>query len=363
MTRLRTPAARTAPDKPRRKRPRGPDTITLTRRSSLPVWAQIGWRVGLVLGLLVFAVAVHWFEREGLKDNHDGHVSFADAVYFTMISITTTGYGDIVPVTTHTRLFDALVVTPIRIFFVLIFIGTAYTLVVRRSWERWRMERLQRSLSNHVVVAGFGISGAEAVDELIARGTCAAEIVVIDPSEEALERAESLGCTVVSADATRDKTLEAVRIASARAMIVSAGRDDTSILICLTARHLAPRLKISVAVRAEDNELLARQAGATTVINPVSFAGLLLAGSTQGEHIADYLADLASSHGRVRLSERNVLEEECGRALTEVTRGVGLRIYRDGLPFGFWEPETRSLRPGDCIVEILPTIEAEAEAT
>jgi voltage-gated potassium channel len=169
-----------------RHRPRGPDEISMRRRGRLPVWAQIGWRAALVIGLLAFAIAVHWFEREGLKDAHDGHISFADVVYFTMISITTTGYGDIVPVATHTRMFDALVVTPIRIFFVLIFIGTAYTFVFRRSWDRWRMARLQRTLCNHVIVAGFGTSGSEAVDELIARGTPAEEIVVIDaPSRSA----------------------------------------------------------------------------------------------------------------------------------------------------------------------------------
>ena len=98
-----------------RARPRGPDEITLRRRGRLPVWAQLGWRAALVLGLLAFAILVHWLERDGLKDHHDGHVSFLDVVYFTMISITTTGYGDIVPVATHTRMFDALVVTPIRI--------------------------------------------------------------------------------------------------------------------------------------------------------------------------------------------------------------------------------------------------------
>jgi voltage-gated potassium channel len=344
-----------------RRRPRGPDRVTLRRRSPLPVWAQIAWRGGLVLGLLFFAIAVHWFERDGLRDGLDGHVSFADVVYFTMISITTTGYGDIVPIGTHTRLFDALVVTPIRIFFVLIFIGTAYTFVLKRVWERWRMAQIQRHLTGHIVVAGYGTSGSEAVDELIARGTLPNEIVVIDDSEEALERAESLGCAVVDADATRDKTLKAVRIEEARAMVVSAGSDDTSILITLTARHLAPKLKISIAVRNEDNELLARQAGANTVINPVSFAGLLLAGSTHGAHIADYLADLASSHGRVRLHEREVTPEECGKPLSAVTGGLGVRIYRDEKPYGFWEPETQSLRPGDCIVEILPTSVAGAE--
>jgi voltage-gated potassium channel len=343
------------------RRPRGPDAVTLRRKSPLPIWVQIGWRVLLVLGLLAFAVAVHWFERDGLRDNYDGSVSFSDVIYFTMISITTTGYGDVVPVADHTRMFDALVVTPIRIFFVLIFIGTAYTFVFRRTWERWQMARLQRTLSNHIVVAGFGTSGSEAVDELIARGASAADIVVIDCEEESLERAESLGCAILQADATRDKTLAAVHIDRARALIVSAGRDDTSILITLTARHLAPKLTISVAVRNEDNELLARQAGATTVINPVSFAGLLLAGSTDGAHIADYIADLASSSGRVQLHEREVTAEECGKPLSAVARGLGVRIYRDGKPYGFWEPEAKALRPGDCVVEILPTATTEAE--
>lgn len=341
--------------------PRGPDHVTLRRKSPLPIWVQIGWRVALVLGLLAFAIAVHWLERDGLRDHYDNQVSFLDVIYFTMISITTTGYGDVVPVTDTTRMFDALVVTPIRIFFVLIFIGTAYTFIFRRTWDKWQMARLQKTLSGHIVVAGFGTSGSEAVDELIARGARAADLVVIDCEEEPLARAESLGCAILQADATRDKTLQAVRIAEAKALIVSAGRDDTSILITLTARHLAPDLPISVAVRNEDNELLARQAGATTVINPVSFAGLLLAGSTHGAHIADYIADLASSSGRVQLSEREVRDDECGKPLSAIAKGLGVRVYRDGKPHGFWEPEARALITGDTIVEILPTSATEAE--
>ena len=88
----------------------------LKRRSSLPIWASLGWRVAAVLGLLGIAIGVHWIDREGLRDNYDGAISFLDVIYFTMISITTTGYGDIAPVTPQARMFDALIVTPIRVF-------------------------------------------------------------------------------------------------------------------------------------------------------------------------------------------------------------------------------------------------------
>lgn len=343
-----------------RKRRRISDYISLTRQSSLPVWADIALRVGFVLFLIAAAIAVHWFDRNGLQDSYDGDVSFLDVIYFTMISITTTGYGDIAPVTERARLFDALIVTPIRVFVVLIFLGTAYNFVLKKTWDRWRMKLIQSNLHDHMVIAGFGTSGGEAVAELIARGTKPEEIVVVDTDDEALALAENMGCAVINGDATRDSVLMDVKISRARSLIVSAGRDDTSILIVLTARHLAYHLPISVSVKAADNELLARQAGATTVINPVSFAGLLLAGSCEGARISDYLSDLASATGRVKLIQRSVSEDEVGMALNDVIDdGIGLRIYRGNDVYGFWEEETKSLEAGDVIVEIIPGNGAE----
>ncbi|MEH6757243.1 MAG: potassium channel family protein [Parasphingorhabdus sp.] len=331
------------------------DYVTLRRQSSMPIWLDITWRVFFVLALIAAAVAVHWFDRTGLQDNYDGDVSFLDVIYFTMISITTTGYGDIAPVTERARMFDALVVTPIRIFVVLIFVGTAYNFVFKRTWDNWRMKIIQRNLHDHIVIAGFGTSGKEAVQELIARGTNPEKIVVVDPFDEALAAAEKMGCAVINGDATRDGVLMNVKISRARSMIVSAGRDDTSILIVLTARHLAYHLPISVSVKASDNEMLARQAGATTVINPVSFAGLLLAGSCEGAKISDYLSDLASATGRVKLTQRTIGDEEVGMSLNDVVNeGLGVRIYRGNAVFGFWEEEAKTLEAGDIIVEIIP---------
>jgi voltage-gated potassium channel len=344
-------------------RRRGQDLrhMTLRRNSSLGPWAQFAIRIALMLALLAFIIGFHWIERDSLRDNYDGHVSFSDIIYFTMISATTTGYGDVVPVTDQARLFDALIVTPIRVFFILILAGTAYTFVIKRVWSKWLMERIQNALKDHVVVVGYGVSGAEAVKELIARGTDPRRIVVIDCEEDAIRDAEELGCAVLAADATRDTTLQAVRIAQAKALIVSAGSDDTSILVTLTARHIAPQLKITVKVRNTDNELLARQAGATTVVNPVSFAGLLLAGSAEGPVVHDYIADLASMSGRVQLIERDVLETEIGRPLAKIEPGLGVRIVRNGQPIGFWEEGAKQLCPGDTIVEIVPTCAHEKD--
>lgn len=325
---------------------------TLGRKSSTPVWIQIGWRVLIVLALVGMAVAVHWFDRAGLRDNYDGDVSLTDIIYFTMISITTTGYGDIAPVTDRARLFDALIVTPIRVFVVLLFIGTAYTFVLRRTWDKWRMAKIQRTLNGHIIVCGFGTSGGQAVEELIKRGRDPRTIVVLDSSDQSLERAEAMGCNVLDGDATRDTVLASVHVERACSIIVSAGRDDTSILITLTARHLAPDVPISTVVRNQDNELPARVAGATTVINPVSFAGLLLATSCSGPYVAEYMSDLASHEGRVKLIERPVTADEVGRPLASIATGTGVRVYRDGQPFSAGEPEARVLRAEDVIVEI-----------
>ena len=327
----------------------------IRRAVNIPVWGDLFIRLGLAIFLIFIVVMIHWWDREGLVDNLDGHVSFLDVIYFTMISITTTGFGDIAPISDQARLVEALIVTPVRFAVLFIFVGTAYNFLIKRSWEKFRMARIQDQLSDHVVVLGFGVSGAEAVGELIERGTDPACIVVMDTNQERLEQAEALGCNVIEADASRDENLEAVRIGKAQTVLVSAGRDDASILIVLTVRHLAPKVPISVVVRAADNELLARQAGADNVINPVRFTGLLLAGSARGAHIADYLGDLASVTGRVQLVEREVRQDEIGNSLSEAcSGGRGLRIYRNGNACGFWEREAECLQAGDIIVEIQP---------
>lgn len=324
------------------------------------MWGDAALRLTAALALIFTVVLVHWLDRDGLVDNYDHSVSFLDVVYFTMISITTTGFGDIAPVGDRSRLIEAVIVTPIRFAVIFIFVGAAYDFFIKRSWDRWRMAQIQKTLRDHTVVLGYGVSGSQAVAEMIARGADSHRIVVLDRDAARLAEAEEIGCNVLLGDATRDDTLIDIRIAEAASVLVSAGRDDAAILMVLTVRHLAPKVPITVVVRAEDNELLARQAGANSVINPVRFTGLLLAGAAHGAHVAEYIADLASIGGRVQLIERAVREAEIGASLDQLTSGGrGLRIYRGDRIIGFWETEARTLKAGDTVVEIVPTTLAD----
>jgi voltage-gated potassium channel len=325
----------------------------LTRKPRLNPWAQVGIRLAVLFALLAFIVTVHWIERDAFKDNHDGAISFSDIIYFTMISATTTGYGDIVPVTDRARLFDALVVTPIRIFFILILAGTAYTFVIKRTWNSWLMKIIQKNLRNHIILAGHGVSNSKALEELLARGVDPRRIVVIDPRQESLDKAMECGVAVLLGDASRDDILSAAHIERACALLVSAGRDDSAILIVLTARKRAPDLKISVTIRMAENEDIAHQAGADTVVNPVSFAGLLLASSLEGPHRAEYLNDLATSEGDVMLRERVVENHEVGRSADEICTGQAVRLIRDGKPHGPKDAAFGRVVPGDRILEII----------
>jgi len=293
-----------------------------------------------------------WFDRAGLRDNVDNHLSIIDVIYFTMITVSTVGYGDIIPVTERARFIDAFLITPIRIFVWLIFLGTAAEFLFKRSWEKWRMRRIQQTLHDHIVLAGFGRSGQKALEELLADGTEIGSVVVIDDDPETIELAKESGVATIRGDATRDEVQKAVHIERAQSLIVSCGRDDTSVLAVLTARHLAPDLRIAVAIRNSDNEDLARQAGANIVVNPVSFTGLLLASTRHSEHLAEYLTDLATSEGRVRLREREATKDEIGRLLRDVCDGRALRLYR-GQKILCPDATGPRIEKGDTIVELV----------
>lgn len=215
------------------------------------------------------------------------------------------------------------------------------------------MGLVRHKLKDHVIVCGYGRAGAAAVAELLERGHPPDTIVVVDERAEALREAEELGVATVEGDATHNAVLSIAKVEEASSVIVAPGRDDTAVLIVLTVRRLAPRARVAVSIAAIENEVLARDAGATIIVNPVSFGGQLLAQCTNGPHVADYVADLVTRAGKAELRERAVRPDEVGRSSHDSAYSRILRIYRGDRVIGFWEPEAARLQSGDTVIEVI----------
>jgi voltage-gated potassium channel len=308
-------------------------------------------RLGIALLLFCLVFGLLWWDRDGLKDQLDGEISVADVVYFTMITVTTVGYGDIVPVSTSARLLDALVVTPIRFGIWFLFLGTAYQLIFRQYMEGYFMTKLQGTLNQHLIVCGFGHTGMSTVNELLARGVPAEQIVVIDRQEERVRLAGTLGVAVFQADATQESALREAIIDKAKAVIISAGRDDSSALMLLTARHLNQSVRIIVSAKEEENVKLFKQGGADAIVSPATFGGYIMAAAVDHGHMVQYLDDLLTAGGKVSLVERVVGPDEIGKIPAELKPDVVVRLYRGPLMFSLLElDEARRLQAGDILV-------------
>jgi len=313
-------------------------------------------RVLLVAMLLVSAIVVLWFSRSGLVDHQDGYVSFSDVVYFAMITITTVGYGDIVPVNTTTRVIDALFITPVRIFIWFIFLGTAYQLVIQKVLEDYRMAQLRDRLRDHVIVCGFGETGRVAAREVVSKGTPAEDIVVIDNSDTCVHDAAQFGYIGLHGDPMNESILLDAGVVNARAVIVCMGRDDSSVLAVLTIRNLNQRVRIVSVVAEDENNKLLRRAGANVTVMPSQAGGYLLAEAVGNHYVTDYVFDLLTSAGRVSLVERVAAPDEVGQSMRELACGLVVRIYRGGEPVGFWETDKNRIEANDLLLIIEPTL-------
>ncbi|WP_460519402.1 potassium channel family protein [Flindersiella endophytica] len=312
---------------------------------------QISVRVLLALGFLAMAVLIVYLGRDGYRDAADDELNLIDCIYYATVSLTTTGYGDITPATDGTRLVNVIFVTPLRLGFLIVLVGTTLEVLATRSREQWRQMQWRRRLHNHTIVVGYGVKGRSAVDTLVNGGVSRDQIVVVDPSAEIVADANAHGFAAIVGDATRADVLRRVEIDSAHQILVTTDRDDTAVLITLTARQLNSKASIVVAVREGENVNLLRQSGADVVVTSSDAVGRLMGLATVSPELGTVLDDLLSYGEGLEVAERPILAREVGkspRALDDIC----LAVVRDGQLHRFFEPTVSQLLRGDRLIVV-----------
>ena len=330
-------------------------TILLVRPEVGPVRA-IGIRVGIALAVLAAVVAIVYLDRAGYNDNVDGEVTLLDALYYSTVTLSTTGYGDIAPVSESARLVNVLVITPLRILFLIVLVGTTLEALTYRSREAWRVTRWRNSMQDHVVIVGFGVKGRSAVKTLLANDVPRSQIVVVDPLQTNIAEANEQGLVGVVGDATRSDVLMRARVDVASKVVVAPERDDTAVLVTLTSRALNPRSKIIVSVREEENADIVKHSGADSVITSSESVGRLLGLATVSPTLSDVLEDLISSGQGLEVAERRVLPREEGQTPWQLQEPV-LAVVRDEEIVPYYSPAVGHLVRNDRVVVVRPAEE------
>ncbi len=176
--------------------------------------------------LIVYLDRARLPRRRGHPDANDP-LSFLDCLYYATVSLSTTGYGDITPFTPSARLVNVLVITPLRIAFLIVLIGTTVETLTTQSRQALKIQRWRSRVRNHTIVVGYGTKGRTAVAAMVGDEVAPADIVVVDEDPAALERAKSAGLVTVRGNATDSEVLRLASAQHAKSIIVATNRDDS----------------------------------------------------------------------------------------------------------------------------------------
>lgn len=329
-----------------------PTRVMLPRRVVDGPARQVAKRLTMALMVLAITVFIVWVDRGGYHDAADGKVDLLDAVYYATVTLSTTGYGDITPYGDGARLTNVVLVTPLRVLFLIILVGTTLEVLTERTREDFRLKRWRTNLRDHTVVVGFGTKGRSAIQTLCATGLKKDQIVIVDPASKVIEIANAEGFTGVLGDATRSDVLLRAELQKARQVIIATQRDDTAVLVALTARQLNRGAKIVAAVREEENAPLLRQSGADAVITSASAAGRLLGLSVLSPSAGTVMEDLIQQGSGLDLVERPVIKAEVGKGVRE-TEDLVVNVLRGHRLLGYDDPAASPLQLTDRLITIV----------
>lgn len=284
--------------------------------------------------------------------------TFFQALYMTVISITTTGYGEVFGLSKAGRIFTMVLLSvSVGVFF---YIATTFVQAliagqIQQYLGRRRLEARIRKMKDHIILCGFGRIGQTVAQELSREGV---PFVIIDKDPEVLKVAEANNYLYLEGDATEDAVLKQAGIERARALVAAVGSDADNLFITLSARHLNPSIFIITRAESPGAERNLLAAGSNRVVAPYLMGAQRIANALLRPNVVDFI-DLAvlKRHLHLRMEEIRVERDEAiaGRPLKEsgLRERYGVIVVAVKKPTGeaFYNPSPELvIEKGDVLI-------------
>jgi voltage-gated potassium channel len=305
--------------------PRLSYTTLLLRR----VWKFLAAYLGVYV-----AASVGFFSLE------EGRVSVLNSFYWGIVTMSTIGYGDVVPTNGFAKLFT-IGVAGTEIFLGAYLVTVVIGVVAEESQHR-ALGTLGTQLREHIVVLGYSAVGQAAVRELLGQEQRVA--VVVEHAEQVanlrtLAREDRLYVTY-GAPADRDLLVRA-NVAAAHSVIACTADDATNMIAALNVRAIAPHVRVVVSVSRPELRDTLRSAGVTYVASPADLGGRLCAAAAFEPDVATAVEDLSEGDVRADIQEYLLTPRSRGGQLLDKTFGDAERVVRGEtgcIPIGYARP-------------------------
>src|ERR1700733_2131420 len=286
-------------------------------------------------------------------------MSLIDALYMSVMTISTVGFGEVKPLSPVGRLFTiGLIVTGVGTALYVFTVGAELLIEgrLRDYLGKAAMERKIHQLENHVIVCGYGRFG-KVVAEEVARNSM--PLVVVERAPAIADELTRAGLPFVIGSALDNAVLEEVGIGKARAIVIATASDADNVYITLSAREKNP--KISIHARGEGDGGLRRLklAGADQVISAYQYGGYRVASTIVRPSVVDFIELFSSGRGEeVDLEEIRIPagSRMVGKTVVEIEDVIGKRrivaLKRNEDPIQIIPDASSEILAGDLIVAI-----------
>ncbi|WP_225901899.1 potassium channel family protein [Zobellia barbeyronii] len=280
-------------------------------------------------------------------------LTWIDALYMTIITVTTVGFSEVGPMDTQEKLFTVvLIILSIFIFAFAISVITEYILS-RNSLEELKNKKVKNkieNLSDHVIVCGFGRNGMQAVKRLTAYNK---SFVIIERDKEVIEKYDE-DILFVEGDANEDEVLQAAGIDRARYLITALPDDATNLFVVLSARQLNKALFIVTRASLQTSQKKLLLAGADKVIMPDKIGGDHMASLIVMPDLITFMDKLGVEGEHTTNLEEVAIEDFKEQVECNSLRDLDLRRRTGCTIIGYIEPDGNYIINPEADLQLQP---------